>query len=161
MTERYSTMVKAVVIDADVRAGARAGGKLNKGVALAMLLEAEGFPYQPTAIRSWMRGDTRPPVDAFLAVASGTGISIDEVLQTTGQDAEGLTERVGHQADAIEDLRSQVERLTQVLEAVPELQETIRTQGELIKRMGKQLLAKDPAKPGGTRTGAAPRMSGP
>src|SRR6266542_1190810 len=69
MTGRYQEMVRHLVADADRRAATDADQRVNKGVALAALLTGIGFSYKPTAVRSWIRGDTKPPPDVLLAVA--------------------------------------------------------------------------------------------
>src|SRR5262249_21379138 len=101
MTERYSKMVRDVVSEADQRAGTGSGQRVNKGVALAALLEREGISYKPTAIRSWMRGDTKPPPDIFLAVAEKTEISLDQRLGV-GRDAHEVERQVGELRDQME-----------------------------------------------------------
>jgi hypothetical protein len=117
--------------------------KERAGKASVLVVRMEplvGRRYDEDSVSAWIRGRTVPPADALLAAAKVTGISIDEYLQADGHAAEGLADRLGHQAETIEDLRAQVEQLTHVVGAVPELQQTIATQGELIKRMARQLL---------------------
>ena len=119
MTERYSRMVQDVVIEADRRAGARQHERLNKGVGLAQLLSDEGFAYQPTAVRAWMRGETRPPSDVLLALAEKTGISLDERLDA-GREPSDLERRVADLQGQVDVLQRQVERLLGRERAAPD-----------------------------------------
>jgi transcriptional regulator with XRE-family HTH domain len=75
------------------------------------------------------------------------------------QRADGTSAWLADQAQTIEDLRAQLERLIQVVGAVPDLQATIKTQGEAIKRMAKQLRLQDTQAPQESRS--AQRPSGP
>jgi hypothetical protein len=99
--------------------------------------------YDEDSVSAWIRGRTVPPADALLAAAKVTGISIDEFLGREGDRPESLSARIGHQAEAIEDLRREVEDLTQVVAAVPELQETVRTLSEAIKRMARDSVGQE------------------
>jgi hypothetical protein len=120
MTDRYSRMVRDFIVEADQRAAASSGVRVNRGVALAGLLEGEGFAYQPTAVRAWMRGDTKPPVDVFLAISARTGMSVDERLQLRREesDVERQLEEVHGQ---LADLRAEVDRLGVLAEWVRQL----------------------------------------
>ena len=80
MTDRYALIVRELVAEADRRAAITVGRRLNKGNGLALLMERDGFSYKPTAVRSWIRGDTKPPADVLLAALHRTGISLDEKL---------------------------------------------------------------------------------
>src|SRR5947209_2578442 len=110
MTRRYAQMVQDVVIEADRRAGVRQGERLNKGVGLAQLLSDEGFAYQPTAVRAWMRGETRPPADVLLALAAKTGLSLDERLGV-GHEPGDLERHVADLQGQVDVLQRHMQRL--------------------------------------------------
>jgi transcriptional regulator with XRE-family HTH domain len=127
-----------------VQAMREAKSRAAKASVLVVRMEPlVGRRYDEDSVSAWIRGRTVPPADALLAAAKVTGVSIDEYLQADEGAADGLNERLGQQAYEIENLSQQVERLTQVVATVPELQETIRTQGEAIKRMAKQLASEE------------------
>src|SRR5207244_11163287 len=107
MAGRYSRMVQDVVIEADRRVSTRHGERLNKGVGLALVLADEGYPYQATAVRAWMRGETRPPPDVFLALAAKAGISLDERLGV-GREPTDLERQVADLRATVEVLKSKV-----------------------------------------------------
>src|SRR5215467_7650337 len=110
MTERYLRMVQDIVIEADRRAGGHQGERLNKGVGLAQLLSEVGFAYQPTAVRAWMRGETRPPSDVLLALAAKAGISLDERLDL-GREPHDLEHQVDQLRDQVEALQAQMQQM--------------------------------------------------
>ena len=131
-----------------VQAIQEAKQRVGKASVLVVRMEPlVGRRYDEDSVSAWTRGRTVPPADALLAAAKVTGISIDEYLRLDGESGGGLSDRLGQQADAIEDLRGQVEQLTEVVGTMPELQETIRAQGELIRRMAKQLDLRDARSP--------------
>lgn len=106
----HGWVVRALVTEADRRAAAHLGQKLNKGVALAQVLaERTNLQYKPASVRSWMRGDSMPPADVLLAVARTAGISIDEVAgrQESAEDErlEALEGRVASLSEVVDRLR--------------------------------------------------------
>ncbi len=118
----YGPLVRALVIEADRRAAADLGLKVNKGEALAQVLaERANLPYKPASVRSWMRGDSMPPADVLLAVARTAGISIDEMA--------GRQEGAG--GERLEALEGKVASLTEV---VGKLQEELVEQGRARRR---------------------------
>ena len=102
----YGPLVRALVIEADRRAAADVGQKVNKGEALAQVLaDKANMQYKPASVRSWMRGDSMPPADVLLAVARTAGISIDEMA--------GRQE--GAEGERLETLEGRVASLTEVV----------------------------------------------
>src|SRR5690349_17491846 len=107
----YGTLVRALVTEADRRAAAHLGQKVNKGEALAQVLAARAnLQYKAASVRSWMRGDSMPPADVLLAVARTAGISIDEMA--------GSQEGVG--GERLQALEGKVESLTEIVDRLKE-----------------------------------------
>lgn len=125
-----------LAVQAMQEAKARAG---KASVLVARMEPLVGRRYDEDSVSAWIRGRTVPPADALLAAAKVTGLSVDDFLRQDGEHLQSLSDRLNDQSAMIGELREQVVRLTDILEAVPELQETIRTQGEAIRRMAKQM----------------------
>ena len=109
----YGPLVRSLVIEADRRAAADLGQKVNKGEALAQVLaEKANMQYKPASVRSWMRGDSMPPADVLLAVARTAGISIDEMAGRQegagGERLEALEGQVASLAEVVGRLKEEV-----------------------------------------------------
>jgi transcriptional regulator with XRE-family HTH domain len=127
-----------LAVQAMQEAKARAG---KASVLVARMEPLVGRRYDEDSVSAWIRGRTVPPADALLAAARVTGLSVDEFLRQDGEGQQSLSERLVEQGELIDDLQARVERLTDILGTVAEMQETIRTHGEAIKRTARPLTA--------------------
>lgn len=104
---RYALVVRELVTEADRRAADSIGQRLNKGAALAQLLEQSGYIYQAAAVRSWIRGNSKPPADVLLAAVTLAGMSIDQKLELAREPTD-IEERVDQLTEQLVELRQQV-----------------------------------------------------
>lgn len=123
MADIYAEAVQAVVVEADRRAAQERRERVNRGVALAQLLaRTADLHYKSKSIQSWMRGDTMPPADVLLAVAHGTGISLDERLGIGREPSEverqlaAVQEELAQQRNATATMQQRLEELAARLE---------------------------------------------
>jgi len=89
-------VVADLVVQAMGRADAGRAEKLNKGAALAELLQGAGIDIQAAGVRAWARGDAMPPASSLLEACRLTDVSIDEALyaETLRGQVERLEKRV-------------------------------------------------------------------